>query len=82
MSILPIELETVMKEPGLLFQPKRPEPSYPDLPVASADGESNIPGIYLAGEVAGTPLIKLGLNQGFERVEPVSYTHLTLPTKA
>ena len=72
MSILPIELETVMKEPGLLFQPKRPEPSYPDLPVASADGESNIPGIYLAGEVAGTPLIKLGLNQGFERVEQLA----------
>ena len=60
--LLPIDSKR-HERAGLPFCLKRPEPSYPDLPVASADGESNIPGIYLAGEVAGTPLIKLGLNQ-------------------
>jgi NosR/NirI family transcriptional regulator, nitrous oxide reductase regulator len=34
------------------------------LPVASEVGESNVRGLYLAGEIAGTPLIKLGLNRG------------------
>ena len=69
MSIMPAELSSVIKEPKALFRPKRPEPSYPDLPVVSEQGESNVSNIYLAGEVAGTPLIKLGLNDGFELVE-------------
>jgi hypothetical protein len=34
------------------------------LPVLNEAGESNVRGLYLAGEIAGTPLIKLGLNRG------------------
>jgi NosR/NirI family nitrous oxide reductase transcriptional regulator len=48
---------------------RRPEPSYPTLPQVSERGESNVPGLYLTGEVAGTPLIKLGLNQGHELID-------------
>lgn len=49
-----------------LYGRKRPEPSYPTLPQVDESGRSNVPGIFLSGEVAGTPLIKLGLNQGHE----------------
>jgi len=52
-----------------LFAPKRPEPSYPQLPLVQESGESSVPGVYLIGEVGGTPLIKLGLNQGVEVIE-------------
>jgi len=51
------------------FGRKRPEPSYPQLPVSNDRGESNIPGITLIGEVAGTPLVKLGLNDGVEAID-------------
>ena len=39
-----------------LFARKNPEPSYPILPQVESDGQSNIPGIYVVGELAGTPL--------------------------
>ncbi len=52
-----------------LFAKKTPEPSYPVLPWVGDANESNVPGIYLVGEVSGTPLIKLGLNQGVEIAE-------------
>ncbi len=52
-----------------LFAPKRPEPSYPTLPAVDEQGESSVPGLYIVGEVGGTPLIKLGLNQGVEVVD-------------
>ncbi|MCK5619986.1 MAG: NAD(P)-binding domain-containing protein, partial [Candidatus Krumholzibacteria bacterium] len=45
------------------------EPSYPVLPAVDEHGQSTVPGVYLVGEVAGTPLIKLGLNSGHELVE-------------
>jgi len=54
-----------------LSAPKRPEPSYPTLPEVDDLGHTNIPGIYLAGEAAGTPLIKLGLNQGHRVLEQI-----------
>ena len=54
---------------GALFSPKKPEPSYPVLPQVRESGESTVRGVYLLGEVGGTPLIKLGLNQGVEVVE-------------
>jgi thioredoxin reductase/NAD-dependent dihydropyrimidine dehydrogenase PreA subunit len=52
-----------------LWAKKTPEPSYPVLPWVGDANESNVPGIYLVGEVSGTPLIKLGLNQGVEIAE-------------
>ena len=51
-----------------LIAKKRPEPSYPRLPQVGENGETNVPGIYAVGEVAGTPLIKLGLNAGHDLV--------------
>ena len=52
-----------------LVAAKKPEPSYPTLPAVSDTGESGVRGVYLVGEVAGTPLIKLGLNAGHEIIE-------------
>ncbi len=52
-----------------LFARKGPEPSYPTLPRVRENGESSVRGIYLVGEVGGTPLIKLGLNQGVEIID-------------
>lgn len=54
-----------------LVEKKRAEPSYPALPEVNDDGESNIGGLYLAGDVAGTPLVKLGLNQGVAVMEKI-----------
>jgi len=51
---------------GNLFASKRPEPSYPALPRVSDSGESTVSGLVLVGEIAGTPLIKLGLNEGVD----------------
>lgn len=52
-----------------LFAPKRLGPSYPTLPVIDDGGQTNIPGIYAAGELAGTPLVRLGLNAGHDLIE-------------
>ena len=54
---------------GSLLGPKLPEPSYPTLPAVDDKGQSTLPGVYLVGEVAGTPLIKLGLNSGHDIVQ-------------
>jgi thioredoxin reductase/polyferredoxin len=35
-------------------------------------GESTVPGVYLVGEVAGVPLIKLGLNSGHDIIEQLA----------
>ena len=55
---------------GLLGK-ERPSPSYPVLPVISPEGESNIKGLYMAGEVAGKPLIKIAVNDGFSVAEAI-----------
>ena len=44
------------------FREGPPSPSYPILPRVGPDGESSIRGLYLLGDVAGKPLIKIGLN--------------------
>jgi len=44
-------------------------PSYPVLPDVDAVGETSVPGIYAAGELAGTPLVRLGLNAGHDLVQ-------------
>ncbi|MHC4812120.1 MAG: NAD(P)-binding domain-containing protein [Planctomycetota bacterium] len=49
-----------------LFQRKRPEPSYPRLPQVDGNGQTTVPGVYAVGEIAGTPLIKLGVNAGHD----------------
>ncbi|MBU1172752.1 MAG: NAD(P)-binding domain-containing protein [Proteobacteria bacterium] len=57
---------------GDLFQKDRPSPSYPQLPELLAHGESTISGLFLAGDVAGRSLIKVGLNDGFDLGEHLS----------
>ena len=57
-----------------LFSPRRPEPSYPKLPAVDAAGQTSVKGIYAVGEVAGTPLIKLGVNAGQELVRRLAPT--------
>jgi CRP-like cAMP-binding protein len=39
------------------------------LPLLSAHYESNVPGLYIIGALAGYPLIKQGINQGYEVIE-------------
>ena len=39
------------------------------LPGVSSVYESNVPGLYIIGALAGYPLIKQGLNQGYEVIE-------------
>ncbi len=41
------------------------------LPQLDAVGQSSIRGLYLVGEIAGTPLVKLGLNAGVEVVDRI-----------
>lgn len=46
-----------------------PTPDLGALPLLSASYESNVPGLYIIGALAGYPLIKQGINQGFEVIE-------------
>ena len=62
-----------------LFRPRGIEPSYPELPEVDPRGETNVAGIYAAGELAGTPLVKLGLNAGHELVERIAAELATVP---
>lgn len=39
------------------------------IPAVSGQYESNVPGIYIVGALAGCPLIKQAMNQGYEVVE-------------
>lgn len=41
------------------------------LPLLSARYESNVPGLYIIGALAGYPLIKQGINQGYEVIEHI-----------
>jgi CRP-like cAMP-binding protein/thioredoxin reductase/Pyruvate/2-oxoacid:ferredoxin oxidoreductase delta subunit len=41
------------------------------LPVLSSRYESNVPGLYIIGALAGYPLIKQGINQGYEVIEHI-----------
>ena len=41
------------------------------LPLLSTSYESNVPGLYIIGALAGYPLIKQGINQGYEVVEHI-----------
>lgn len=41
------------------------------LPILSEQYESNVPGLYIVGSLAGYPLIKQALNQGYEVVHSI-----------
>ena len=43
----------------------------PMLPTLSATYESSVPGLYIIGALAGYPLIKQAMNQGYEVVETI-----------
>ena len=65
-------LESAGESARLLVSPKRPEPSYPDRPVLNEHLESNVAGLYFAGDLAGAALIKTALNQGYDVVEHIA----------
>lgn len=50
---------------GIVF----PNADTSSLPELSAQYESNVPGLYIIGALAGYPLIKQAMNQGYEVVE-------------
>lgn len=52
---------------GIVFQ--TPDPAA--LPQLSPRYESNVPGLYIIGALAGYPLIKQGINQGYEVIEHI-----------
>ena len=48
-----------------------PSPAPDALPTLSSTYESSVPGLYIIGALAGYPLIKQAMNQGFEVVETI-----------
>ena len=46
------------------------------LPELSGEYESNVPGLYIIGALAGYPLIKQAMNQGYEVVEYIQGNHV------
>jgi thioredoxin reductase/CRP-like cAMP-binding protein/Fe-S-cluster-containing hydrogenase component 2 len=54
-----------LQEIGIAF----PSEAKEAVPVVSERFESNVPGIFLVGSLAGRPLIKSCMNEGFEAVE-------------
>ncbi len=65
-------LKTIQKQLKILFGPDQPGPSYPKLPDVNDFGETRIPGLYIKGDAAGNPLIKIGLNEGYDWVNQIS----------
>jgi len=56
-----------------LFGKELPGLSYPELPdVNASTGESQRPGLYVRGDAAGDPLLKVGLNAGYEWIEQIT----------
>lgn len=53
---------------GVQFPSERPD-AIPDL---SSSYESNVPGVYIVGSLAGYPLIKQAMNQGYDVVELIN----------
>lgn len=49
-----------------------PEPSYPKLPRVDDVGRTSAPGIFVVGDAAGTPLLKLGLNAGARAADAIA----------
>ncbi|MBT3785565.1 NAD(P)-binding domain-containing protein [bacterium] len=59
-------LRRLQQYPRLLFGKKNLSPSYPEKPVVDDNFESNVKDLYIIGDVSGTPLIKMTMNQGFD----------------
>jgi CRP-like cAMP-binding protein/thioredoxin reductase/Fe-S-cluster-containing hydrogenase component 2 len=57
---------------GIKFPSKDPTA----LPELSPQYESNVPGLYIVGALAGFPLIKQAMNQGYEVVEFILGNHI------
>ena len=55
-----------------MFGKKTLGPSYPSRPYINDNGESNIQGLYILGDISGTALIKLTLNQGYHTANLIS----------
>ena len=55
-----------------MFGKKVLGPSYPDLPVIDDHAESNIPGLFVIGDISGTALIKMTINQGFKTANEIA----------
>jgi thioredoxin reductase/Fe-S-cluster-containing hydrogenase component 2/CRP-like cAMP-binding protein len=53
---------------GVVFPSKKPDA----IPALSATYESNVPGLYIIGSLAGYPLIKQAMNQGYDVVEYIN----------
>ena len=51
------------------FGVRFPSPDMESVPQVSDTYESNVPGLYIIGALAGYPLIKQAMNQGYEVVE-------------
>ncbi|MDA0348733.1 MAG: NAD(P)-binding domain-containing protein [Verrucomicrobia bacterium] len=56
----------------VMFGKKVLGPSYPDLPVIDDHAESNIPGLFVIGDISGTALIKMTINQGFKTANEIA----------
>ena len=65
--------QRLKSEVKVLVEDERPSPSYPELPEADpVTGESSRKGLFIKGDAAGHPLIKVGLNAGYEWIEHVA----------
>lgn len=56
----------------MLRSSPKPEPSYPKLPRVDDVGRSSKPGVFVVGDAAGTPLLKLGLNAGARTADAIA----------
>ena len=59
---------TFVEACGVEFPTKRPDA----IPELSGTYESNVPGLYIIGSLAGYPLIKQAMNQGYDVVEYIN----------
>lgn len=66
--------KTTNKKPGpalidffkTLFGPKTLGASYPEIPAINHRFESSVNNLFVIGDLSGTPLIKMAMNQGFD----------------
>ena len=59
-------LQGLREQFRVLFGKKLLGPSYPQKPYVDDHFESNLEGLYIIGDLSGTPLIKMTMNQGYD----------------